>query len=373
MRKLLPLLTLLLLFALPHIAVAQSKLDAQKKIIAAIEKQIAQGEKDISSIRKDRSATESRVQSLALQVEQRNRLLEAHQTQLSLLKEEIALSSQHSLELNGELVHEQEIYGQMVREAYRNYRNNNFVSYLFSAESFKDVARRIVNIRHVAELREQRMIAIDSLTRNLDSTRLLLLSRKEALDATVVEISNQKKNIQRDITSAKADIKKMSSKERTALQNKALQKQKLDSAIAELRKLSKGNSQGASFTAKTSNLNLPVQGGRVKRYMDNMAEVVGGQGAGVISIYEGKVVDVKQNRITGKYDIYIAHGEYITSYAGLKSVFVAKESSVTKNKVIGEVGAAVDIITMETEYKIVFGIYPPSPTQKMKASDCFKK
>lgn len=104
-----------------------------------------------------------------------------------------------------------------------------------------------------------------------------------------------------------------------------------------------------------------------------MAEVVGPEGAAVVAIYEGKVVDVKQNRITGKYDIYVAHGEYITSYAGLKSASVGRDQSVKKNQTIGQVGAAVDIITMNTEHKIIFGIYPPSPTQKMKAADCFKK
>ena len=69
----------------------------------------------------------------------------------------------------------------------------------------------------------------------------------------------------------------------------------------------------------------------------------------------------------------MAHGEYITSYAGLSSVAVAKESKVLRNATLGVVGSAVDLATMSTEYKIVFGIYPPSPSQKMKASDCFKK
>ena len=38
--------------------------------------------------------------------------------------------------------------------------------------------------------------------------------------------------------------------------------------------------------------------GRVKRYKENMAEITGPKGAHVISIYDGKVVDVKRNRIT---------------------------------------------------------------------------
>ncbi|MFR9503603.1 MAG: peptidoglycan DD-metalloendopeptidase family protein [Rikenellaceae bacterium] len=367
-----PYLIILLLLCATTLS-AQNSVEQQKRVIAAIESQIAQGEKEITSIRRDKSAKESRVRSLASQVEQRNRLLSAQQTQLSLLERDIEESSIRSTQLHEELDAEREAYGQMVREAYRNYRNNNFLSYIFASDNFNDVARRIVNIRRVAHLREQRIKSIDSLSLHLDSTRTHLLGRKATLDSTVVSIKDQRGRIESDIKSARSEITTMSTKEKSALQANALREQKLSTAIEELRKLSKGNSTGASFTSSTSNLNLPVAGGRVKRYMDNMAEVVGDHGAAVISIYEGKVVDVKQNRITGKYDLYIAHGEYITSYAGLKSTSVTKDQKVSKNQTIGEVGASVDVITLNTEYKIIFGIYPPSPKSQMKASDCFKK
>ncbi len=373
MRKLLLTLTLSLLLLFSASAQQQGLVDAQKRIIATIEKLIADGEKAISSIRSDKSTAQKRVQSLASQVEQRNRLLAAQQQQIALLTADIDSAAVRSTALRAELAAEQELYATMVREAYRNYSHNNFVSYIFASENFHDVGRRIVNIRRLAQLRSDRIATINTLSASLDSTRLVLLDRKASLDSTVVDITRQKNSIQRDVNSARSDLSKMSKKEREALQAKALQEQKLSTAIEELRRLSKGNTKGASFSAKTSNLNLPVRGGRVKRYMDNMAEVVGAEGADVLSIYEGKVVDVKQNRITSKYDIYVAHGEYITSYAGLKSSKVAKGEIVVKNQTIGQVGAAVDIITMNTEYKSVFGIYPPSPTQKMKASDCFKK
>ena len=110
----------------------------------------------------------------------------------------------------------------------------------------------------------------------------------------------------------------------------------------------------------------------MKRYKGNMAEIVGPRGAKVQSIYEGKVMDIKQNRITGKYEVYVAHGEYITTYSNLSSTAVAKGSKVARNGLLGTIGSAMNIQTMETEYKIVFGIYPPDPKKKMLAADCFK-
>ncbi len=367
------LLTLLFTVMCLTTEAQQSSIEAQKRVIASIESEIAKGEKEIATIRKGKSSTESKVSALAAQVTQRNRLLEAQNSQIELLKRDIDRADSTSLCLSDELQHESAIYANMVREAYRNYSHSNFISYIFAADSFNDIARRIVNIRRVAELRERRMSTIDSLSTEILAERELLSRRKLSLDSVVKDITRQRSLLQRDINSARDDIRTMNNKERQALQAKALQQQKLSTAIEELRALSKGNTQGASFSAKTSNLNLPVVGGKVKRYMDNMAEVVGAKGSSVVAIYEGKVVDVKQNRITGKYDIYIAHGEYITSYAGLRTAAVTKDSTVVKNQRIGEVGAAVDIITMESEYKIIFGIYPPSPSTKMKASDCFKK
>ncbi len=150
------------------------------------------------------------------------------------------------------------------------------------------------------------------------------------------------------------------------------QERQLSVAIGQLRKLTKGNTAGASFSSKTSGLRLPVAGGRVKRYRENMAEITGPKGAAVVSIYEGKVVEIKRNRITDKFDVFIAHGEYITSYANMGTVSVEKGQKVAKNQHIGTVGASVDVMTMSTEYKLVFGIYPPEPSQKLLAENCFK-
>ncbi|MFI3319621.1 MAG: peptidoglycan DD-metalloendopeptidase family protein [Rikenellaceae bacterium] len=349
------------------------KISKQRQLIATLEKQVAAGEREVSSLRKGKAATERRVRALAQQVETRNRLLTAQQGEIDMLKNDISESDKRQGLLMSDLEVEQAKYGEMVREAYRNYKGNNILSYIFTAEDFVDVAKKVVALRTISTLREERMTRIKGLSIEVSEQRLELAKRKEALERAVAELEQQKAKLEHDADIARKSIKTMSSQEKKILQERELQQRKLDSAISELRKLTKGNTSGASFTAKTSNLNLPVVGGRVKRYIDNMAEVSGAKDAKVVSIYEGKVVDVKSNRITGKYDIYIAHGEYITSYGGLSRADVAKDGIVKKGQQIGIIGQSVDIITMQTEFKIVFGIYPPNPNQKLKAADCFKK
>ena len=349
MRPLRILTLAFLLFTLTAAAQTDRRIEEQKRVIAALEKRIATEELEISKIQKGRTATEERVRRLARQIDSRNQLLDETEKQARLLRGEIARTDSVAGNLSAKLERDRAQYGEMVREAYRNYKHNNYLTYIFSSRDFTDVARKITALREVASLRERKLRDIEALTAEVRTEKETLDRRKRSLDSVTRSLSAQRGK------------------------RKIAQEQQLDVAIGELRKLTKGNTEGASFSAKTSGLRLPVTAGRVKRYKENMAEITGPKGAHVISIYDGKVVDVKRNRITNKYDVYVAHGEYITSYANMGTICVEKGQKVARNAQIGTIGSAVNVMTMETEYKLVFGIYPPNPGQKMRAEECFRK
>lgn len=346
---------------------------AQKRLIADLEKQIAREEQEISKLKKGRASAEETVRRLARQIDSRNQLLDVTERDARKLEVEVARTDSVARGLSASLDAHKRRYAEMVREAYRNYKHNNYLTYLFSSSDFNQVARRITNLREVAAMRERQMEQIVTLSKQVSVERTRLTGQQRALDSVKRSLTTQRTRLQKDSQAARANIKQLSKKEKAALQQKIAREQRLDVAIDELRKLTRGNKEGNTFTAKTSNLRLPVVGGGVKRYKGNMAEIAGPKGAQVISIYEGKVVEVKRNRITNKYDVYIAHGEYISSYANLNSVTVGKDDKVARNQQIGTIGSGVDVMTMQPEYKMVFGIYGPSPKVQMRASDCFKK
>lgn len=355
-------------------ATAQNdRIARQKKVIADLEKRIANEEREIAKLQKGRAASEERVRRLARQIDSRTQLLDETEKEASLLREEIARKDSVAGDLASTLSRNREEYAEMVREAYRNYRHNNYLTFLFSSRDFSDVARKITALREIAALRERKMHDIEQLSEQVRVEKEELDRRHRSLDSVTRQLAAQRSKLERDSRNARANIRTMSQKEQSALQRKLAQEQQLDVAINELRKLTKGNKEGASFSSKTTGLRLPVVGGRVKRYRENMAEVTGPKGAQVISIYEGKVIDIKRNRITNKYDVYVAHGEYLTSYANLGTISVQKGQKVARNQPLGTIGSAVDVMTMETEYKLVFGIYPPNPNQKMRAENCFKR
>ena len=351
----------------------KARIAEQRKLIEQLEKQVEEEEKKLNSIKKDKSTAQQRVRSITRQINSRNQLLNKTEKEISSIEKNIQLNDSLLTKTRAQELSERERYAEMVREAYRNHKQNNYVTYLLASENFSDAARRIANIRAVAELRAERMRRIDSLGKAIEQQQSSLASRRQDLDVVQRKAEEQRKKLQSDVKSAQTAMNQLTSKEKAALRDKMESEERLDAAIDALRKLTKGNTTGASFSRTTSNLNLPVAGGSVKQYKGNMAEIVGSRGAEVRSIYEGKVVEVKRNRITGKYDVFVAHGEYITSYANLEEVSVQKEQKVAKNGRLGEIGSAVNLQTMQPEYKMVFGIYSPNPKETLRAADCFKK
>ena len=351
----------------------KARIEEQRRIIEELEEQVKQDEKRLNEIKKDKSTALRRVNSITNQINSRNTLLNRTEKEINSIEKNIENNNKMISLTSQKLTDEREKYAEMVREAYRNHRQNNYITYILASKSFSDISRRIANIRAVAELRAERMHRIDSLNNSLSEQQLTLSERMQSLDSVQRKAEAQKLKLQSDVKAAKQAMNQLSTKERAALKEKMESEELLDAAINELRKLTKGNTEGASFSRTTSNLNLPVDGGKVRRYKGNMAEIVGAKGASVRTIYDGKVVEVKRNRINGKYDVFVAHGEYITSYANMDEVSVEKGQKVAKNSRIGEVGSSVNVTTMESEYKLVFGIYSPNPKETMRAADCFKK
>lgn len=378
--RILPLVALALHTLAAHPLRAQNasksetkRIEEQRRVIAELERQIAAEEKRLSGIKRDKSTAQQRVQSITRQIDSRNQLLSRTEREISDIREAIGQNDSLLSSTRDALGRERELYAEMVREAYRNYRQNNYVTYILASRDFTDAARRISNIRAMAALRAAKMRRIDSLGMAIALQQTSLEQRRMSLDSVQRQAESQRDKLQGDVRSAQQTMKQLSAREQAALREKMQSEERLDAAIDALRKLTKGNTEGASFSRRTSNLNLPVDGGRVRKYKDNMAEIVGGKGATVRSIYDGKVVEVRRNRISGKYDVFVAHGEYITSYANLERTSVEKGQKIAKNGVLGIIGSSVNVTTMEPEYKLVFGIYSPSPKETLRAADCFKK
>lgn len=239
----------------------QRQIAEKQRAIDALEKQIARGEQELTSIKKGKNSEQQSVQRLSRQIASRRQLLDETESQLSLLAEQLAASDSTAGALNVRLERYRAQYAAMVREAYRNYKQNSYLTYIFASKDFADVARRIANIRGVAKLREAKLREIAETAQEVGRQQELLAAQQQALDSTRRKIDAQRARYERDQRNAKARLQRMSAREKAVLREKERQEEQLDTAIAELQKLTKGNKAGASFSTRTSNLNLPVEGG----------------------------------------------------------------------------------------------------------------
>ena len=94
---------------------------------------------------------------LARQIDSRNQLLDVTERDARKLEVEVARTDSVARGLSASLDAHKRRYAEMVREAYRNYKHNNYLTYLFSSSDFNQVARRITNLREVAAMRERQM------------------------------------------------------------------------------------------------------------------------------------------------------------------------------------------------------------------------
>ena len=352
-----------------------SKIAEQRRIIAELEKNIAAGEREVNSIQKGRKTAQERADKLTRQIVAREQKLQASERQAALLRNGISEADSTLRSLSSELERNRRSYGNMVRAAYRNYRHNNFLTYIFSSTDFEDAARRISLLRSVSDLRRTKLEEIGELERRVLEKRGELERSNSELESTMNDLAAQRKKLESDRKEARNTVQQLNAKEKSALKTIRQQEAKLDVAMEELRRLTKGNTVGGSFSDKSTNLRLPVEGGRMlkKSGLDaNMAEITGAKGARVISIYDGKVIKVIRNRIDGRYTVILAHGEYISTYANLSSVTVAQDQSVKRNQQLGVIGMSVDE-NLTSYPSLIFGIYAPSPTVKLRATDFFKK
>ena len=162
MRVSLRILTLLvaLLAALPSMLHAQTaeekaRIAEQRRIVEQLEKEVEASEKALSAIKKDKSTAQQRVRNITKQINSRNQLLTRTEREIGSIERNITLNDSLIRKTDAEITTERERYAEMVREAHRNYKQNNYITYLLASQSFTDVARRIANIRAMAVLRSE--------------------------------------------------------------------------------------------------------------------------------------------------------------------------------------------------------------------------
>ena len=373
MLKKFHILALMIMFVLITPAVAQKgKIKRQKKVVNELRQSIKNEENKIKELKKNKASAQELVTSLANQIENRTALIQETTSQIKELTEEVREAEKRIKLLGGQLIKLENSVGRITRSAYRNYRYQNNLTYIFSSKSFAEIARRISMLRLATDYRQGQIKEVISVRTDVQEERAKLAKQREELAEVKKQYDIERKKLNEDMDAAKKSIEKMTKQEKEALVAKQKLESRLSQEVNKLKALTKNNKVGSSFVSG-SKLNLPVAGGKIIVNKGHAVEISGPEGASVTSVYEGKVLKIARNKVNNKYDVYIAHGQYITTYSNLADVSVSEGKTVKKNQRIGTIGAAFDFNKGVMVNKIIFMITSPNPGEKVSAMAHFKK
>ena len=260
LARLIKLLFVILLATTPLSASAQKKgqsVDDQRKRVEQYKKSLDNAKREVNNLKKEKSSAHEQVKALEKQVKMRMEYIDEVEAEHDLVKAEI-VATEHIIDsLDATLSHNREIYAEAVRVAYRNYKQNSSIYYLFSSRNMTEAARRMAEMQHIADSRRALADTIAVQSTRLEEQRVVLTLRSNELDSVTQALDKERRELEDDRVAAQRSYNKLSKREQEAINQQRKQEKLHENAVAELQKLIKNNTVGSSFSKSTRGLNLP--------------------------------------------------------------------------------------------------------------------
>ena len=374
LARLIKLLFVILLATTPLSASAQKKgqsVDDQRKRVEQYKKSLDNAKREVNNLKKEKSSAHEQVKALEKQVKMRMEYIDEVEAEHDLVKAEI-VATEHIIDsLDATLSHNREIYAEAVRVAYRNYKQNSSIYYLFSSRNMTEAARRMAEMQHIADSRRALADTIAVQSTRLEEQRAVLTLRSNELDSVTQALDKERRELEDDRVAAQRSYNKLSKREQEAINQQRKQEKLHENAVAELQKLIKNNTVGSSFSKSTRGLNLPVEGGTLTEEGYG-ATITGKAGDSVRTMHEGKVEEIVRMERTNHYTVYLSYGAHLVTFTNLGSVCVKKGDVLKKDQQIGTIGRGINAQGKEYYY-IRIAVYERNSQKQLFVSDFFKK
>ena len=370
--------TTYILFLLLLLSISGQAQSAKQKALEAkrlkFQKELKQLNALLFSDQKKEKSVISLVEDLNYKVSVRRNLIKVTNDQANLLTREINANQNEISSLRDQLSTLKKDYSQMIVKSYKNKSEQSRVMFLLSSENFKQAYKRLQYIKQYTDYQKEQGDLIKAKTLKLQELNTDLIRQKKDKDQLVAENRIAKKELEKELKEQEklmASIRKNMNTYVSRIKQTQEEIDKIDREINRLireaiaasnKKAGKSSSSkgfaltpeakiiAKSFTSNKGKLPWPVDRGVVKvRYgtqqspidptvkiKSNGVRIATEKNAKVRAIFKGEVLAVS----TKKYQnpvVLIQHGNYITAYRNLSTVFVKKGDMVTAKQIIGEV------------------------------------
>jgi murein hydrolase activator len=323
----------------------------------------------LGKVKDDQKATLNKLRLLNKQIEQRDQLITAMSTEVSLLQMLIEDNTTVVDMMASDLEKIKKEYAQMVFFAWKNRNAYDKILFFLSAENFNQAFRRFVYFRQYADYRRMQTEVIASiqniLSRKISDLRIQHEVQQSVMTDKVAEnrkLTTQKKeqdSIARELQKKKSELQKKLEQQRRIEQQLAQEIQKV--VDEETRKVAKSGKtgfkmtpeqkiNGTSFEQNRRKLPWPVEKGIITEKFgihphpvlervtvsNNGISIATEPGSRARAVFNGEISRVFG--ITGgNMAIIIRHGQYLTVYSNLVNVTVNKGDKVSTKHNLGTI------------------------------------
>ena len=314
--------------------------------------------------KKDQTAL---IEDLNYKLSVTNNLIKVTNQQANLLTRSINNNQKEISQLRDELTILKENYAKTIQKSYKNKSEQSRVMFLLSSDNFRQAYKRLQYMNQYAKVQKQQAEDIKVKAKKLQDLNLDLVKQKEEKDKLIAEnkvIQNQLEADRKQHQSIMAEIKKDLNKYASQIKEKQREAAKIDEEIDRIIKaeIAKSNKKAgktstyksgfaltaeakliaADFISNKGKLPWPVEKGIVKlRYgkqrspinpsveiQSSGVRIATEKDAKVRAVFKGKVLAVMVQKKSNPV-VLIQHGNYITAYGNLKTVYVKKGEQIS--------------------------------------------
>lgn len=353
---------------------------AQQPTVESLQEQIRRAEEEIrintqllEKNKKDQQVSQSQLKMIQERIRSRRKIVSSLEQQIGLLNKDISSKNKTVTSLQKQLDQLRAEYAEMVRAAYKNYKLNNFLLFLFASDDFNDATRRIDFMRRYNRMRAAKAAQIRGLSDSLSVQITQLDAQRAELDGTkkthgqeITSLGSDEKQYASSVTKLKVQQDKISKDLKAKRdQIEKAQKQIQEIVAAEARKNQAEKRTEAEdkyitelsgrFDENKGKLPYPIRGGVIidrwgthqhptqKGLIINNKgiNIAGERGAQVLCVFEGTVSRVFS--LPGYNNcVMVRHGNYITLYANMASVSVKAGEKVSLGQRVGRIADSTD-------------------------------
>ncbi len=391
-------LTIIVLIALLTAAVpasGQSKRQLEQDK-AKIEKEISRLNRELGKAKKSTKQSARQIGLLNKRLKERTKLIDNINSQMQLIDRRIARTEDSLRTMRLQIDSMKSEYARVVRTLYGLRFRMNKEGLLFDNENYNRDYLKLKYFNEYSRYRRHQSATIQRKEKIFEQTSLDLQRQMSEKNSLLAQHNKQKAALSREQQREQQNLDRSRQQERdlkNLISRNEKQKQLLQQKINELIQREVAKSGGAKpqgddgvpvYTDRASNdfaenkgrLSWPVYYKSVTREFGRYTHSSGGQnmnygidlactpGATVMAVFGGTVASVFATP-SGTKGIILRHGAYLTVYAGLGSVAVAKDSKVSARQPIGTV-ATSDQPLSEFSFQVWCGKDPLNPRKWLR-------